>query len=88
VHNIVIAVTTHVRNILDKPHLANLTQAALCAVDRGLAPKALTHQSPLGSQCVLSSEISRQPFCDGPASTVSFCAHRRSSPGAEPQEKP
>jgi DNA-binding NarL/FixJ family response regulator len=29
-------VTTHVRNILDKLHLANRTQAALYAVDQGL----------------------------------------------------
>jgi NarL family two-component system response regulator LiaR len=31
-------VTTHVRNILDKLHLANRTQAALYAVEQGLAP--------------------------------------------------
>ena len=31
-------VTTHVRNILDKLHLANRTQAALYAVDRGIVP--------------------------------------------------
>lgn len=32
-------VTTHVRSILDKLHLANRTQAALYAVERGIAPK-------------------------------------------------
>ena len=29
-------VTTHVRNILDKLHLANRTQAALYAVEQGI----------------------------------------------------
>jgi DNA-binding NarL/FixJ family response regulator len=33
-------VTTHVRNILDKLHLANRTQAALYAVERGIAPRS------------------------------------------------
>lgn len=32
-------VTTHVRNILDKLHLANRTQAALYAVEQGLGPR-------------------------------------------------
>ena len=32
-------VTTHVRNILDKLHLANRTQAALYALDKGIIPK-------------------------------------------------
>jgi DNA-binding NarL/FixJ family response regulator len=32
-------VTTHVRNILDKLHLANRTQAALYAVEHGLTPQ-------------------------------------------------
>jgi two-component system, NarL family, response regulator LiaR len=32
-------VSTHVRNILDKLHLANRTQAALYALEQGLAPK-------------------------------------------------
>lgn len=31
-------VTTHVRNILDKLHLANRTQAALYAIEKGIAP--------------------------------------------------
>jgi len=33
-------VTTHVRNILDKLHLANRTQAALYAVERGIVPRS------------------------------------------------
>lgn len=33
-------VTTHVRNILDKLHLENRTQAALFAVEQGVLPKA------------------------------------------------
>jgi two-component system, NarL family, response regulator LiaR len=32
-------VSTHVRNILDKLHLANRTQAALYAVEQGISPK-------------------------------------------------
>lgn len=32
-------VSTHVRNILDKLHLANRTQAALYAVEQGIVPK-------------------------------------------------
>jgi len=32
-------VTTHVRNILDKLHLANRTQAALYAVEQGIGPE-------------------------------------------------
>jgi len=32
-------VSTHVRNILDKLHLANRTQAALYALDQGIVPK-------------------------------------------------
>jgi DNA-binding NarL/FixJ family response regulator len=32
-------VTTHVRNILDKLHLANRTQAALYAVEHGIVPR-------------------------------------------------
>jgi DNA-binding NarL/FixJ family response regulator len=32
-------VSTHVRNILDKLHLANRTQAALYALEQGIAPK-------------------------------------------------
>jgi two-component system, NarL family, response regulator LiaR len=32
-------VSSHVRNILDKLHLANRTQAALYAVEQGIAPK-------------------------------------------------
>lgn len=32
-------VTTHVRNILDKLHLANRTQAALYALEKGMIPK-------------------------------------------------
>jgi len=32
-------VSTHVRNILDKLHLANRTQAALYALDQGIVAK-------------------------------------------------
>ena len=35
-------VTTHVRNVLDKLHLANRTQAALYALERGIIPKPET----------------------------------------------
>ncbi len=35
-------VTTHVRNILDKLHLANRTQAALFALEQGIVPKLET----------------------------------------------
>jgi NarL family two-component system response regulator LiaR len=32
-------VSSHVRNILDKLHLANRTQAALYALEQGIVPK-------------------------------------------------
>jgi NarL family two-component system response regulator LiaR len=35
-------VTTHIRNILEKLHLANRTQAALYAVERGIATQPAT----------------------------------------------
>jgi len=35
-------VTTHVRNILDKLHLSNRTQAALYALEKGIAPNFLS----------------------------------------------
>jgi DNA-binding NarL/FixJ family response regulator len=32
-------VSAHIRNILDKLHLANRTQAALYALEQGISPK-------------------------------------------------